>query len=161
VLFDNRAVWASLSTLAALDALFLVDDRFFVHDRDSASRADVLTAVNDTAPARGSDENAVDRAFVASDIDDFDDVRVSFVAAEREFDTLLKYRAFLIYTATHARLRPRYDLFRNVGVNARHIALVSAFYDFFEYFVFKFLYFRVEYFFHSQLIIVLARYFVK
>ena len=118
VLFDNRTVGTSLSTFAALDALLFIDDRFLVHDRDRAARANVLTTMNDTSAACGSNENSVDRALVAGNVDDFDDVRVRFISAERKFDTLLKYRAFLVDAATHASLGARNDFFRNVGVNA-------------------------------------------
>ena len=161
MLADYRAVWASLSALAALDALLLVDDRLFVDNRNRASRADVLTTMNDAASARGGDENAVNRALVAGNVDDLDDVRIILVAAERELNTLLKYRAFLVDAATHARLGTGDDFLGNIGVNARHIAVVGAFDYLFEYFVFQFLYFCVEYFFHSPLIIFLEYTFVK
>lgn len=117
--------------------------------------------MNDAASARGGDENAVNRALVAGNVDDLDDVRIILVAAERELNTLLKYRAFLVDAATHARLGTGDDFLGNIGVNARHIAVVGAFDYLFEYFVFQFLYFCVEYFFHSPLIIFLEYTFVK
>ena len=79
-----------------------------------AKATHVLATVGKTAPARVGDFIAAHRAFVARDVDNFDDVRVVFVAAHRHFDALCKDCPFFIYATTHRRDFPRDDDFRNI-----------------------------------------------
>ena len=124
LLMQDRPVRARLRAFAALDALGFIYHRLVVDDLNGIARADFLAAVHDAAAAGGSYEDAADGAFVAGDVDDFHDVGVVFVAAEREFDALLHDGALLEDTAAHGRLRPGRYFFGNIDVNVVVAVLV-------------------------------------
>ena len=109
--------------LAAFHALRLVDVRSLVLvERDGAAAADVLTAVREAAAAGFRDDVAADRALVAGDLDDFDDVRIVLVSAHRELDAFLHDRALLVDAAAHRRFILD-DQLRNLIVCGKEVIL--------------------------------------
>ena len=113
-------------------------------ERDGAAAAHVLAAVRKAAAARLGDDMAADRALVAGDLDDFDDIRIMLVAAHCELDALLHDRALLIDTAAHRRLILD-DQLRDLVVCSEEIILKPIPRNLAQYLVFQVLYLGIKF----------------
>ena len=76
--------------------------------------ADVLATVCKTAAASVRDFVTAYGAFVASDVDNLDDVGVLFVSADRELNAFAENCSFLVYAATHRRFVAGNDLLGDI-----------------------------------------------
>ena len=113
-------------------------------ERDGAAAAHVLAAVRKAAAARLGDDMAADRALVAGDLDNFDDIRIMLVAAHCELDALLHDRALLIDTAAHCRLILD-DQLRDLVVCSEEIILKPIPRNLAQYLVFQVLYLGIKF----------------
>ena len=102
-------------------------------------------AVRQTSAASIGDFHPADRALIASWLNDFEEVRVIFIAPEGKLNPLRGDRPFFVDAATHRWLGPRRDDLRN----RKKILLKSAFQialgDLFENPVFEFLDLGIEF----------------
>ena len=104
----------------------------------------VFATVSKTASASGGNFVAAHRALVASDIDDFDDVRIIGISSHSEFDAFAENGAFLIHAATHSRHFAGNDTLwyiDSVFIERTRLRLSC---DFAQNFVFEMLNFSIE-----------------
>ena len=98
----NRAVRAHFRAGAAFLALRFIDVRHVVFvERNRAETAYVLATVRKATAAGVGYFVTAHRAFVARDIDNFDDVRLIVIQPHGDAHALRQNRAFLINAATH------------------------------------------------------------
>ena len=86
---------------------------------------------------------AADRAFVAGNLDDFDDVRVFLVAAHSELDALLNDGALFVDTAAHRRFFFD-DQLRNLIVCGVEVILKTVTCDLAQDLILQILDFRIK-----------------
>ena len=102
---DDGAVRANLGALAALYTLGFVNvGTQMLVKGNGAPAAGVLAAMGNTAPAGVADIVAGHGAFIAGNINDFDDVGVVLVPAHSQLDPLLHHGALLVDAAPHGGL---------------------------------------------------------
>ena len=144
LLVDDGAVRAYLCALAALYAFRLIDVRLLLLiKRDGAAAAYVLAAVCKTTAAGLCDDMTADRAFVAGNLDDFDDVRVFLVAAHSELDALLNDGALFVDAAAHRRFFFD-DQLRNLIVCGVEVILKTVTCDLAQDLILQILDFRIK-----------------
>jgi hypothetical protein len=83
-------------------------------EADSAAFANVLATVCKTAAASVRYFVTAYGAFVASDVDNLDDVGVLFVSADRELNAFAENCSFLVYAATHCGFVAGNDLLGDI-----------------------------------------------
>ena len=141
---NDCVIGAGVEALSAFHTFGLVDHGAVVHNADRALRADVHALVGDAAAAGFGDAHALDRALVAGDLDNFDDIRIMLVAAHCELDALLHDRALLIDTAAHCRLILD-DQLRDLVVCSEEIILKPIPRNLAQYLVFQVLYLGIKF----------------
>ncbi|MPM64325.1 hypothetical protein SDC9_111211 [bioreactor metagenome] len=110
LVLNDRMIGTGLCAQAALDALLLIDMRFLpAVEVDSVALTGVLAAMRDAAAANRRHVVARNRAFVAGDIQRFDDIRILLAAAHRELHPFAEDGSFLIDATAHGGLFARHD----------------------------------------------------
>ena len=85
----DRAVGADLCALPAFYAFAFIDMRLLLMIKGNGSSfADILASMRKAAPAGLGYFIAAHRALIAGNIDHFDDIRVVFISAHRNFNPL-------------------------------------------------------------------------
>ena len=139
---DDCAVRADFCACAALFALGFVDMRNVLSvKRDCAELAHVFATMRQAGLRNFI---AAHRALVASDVDDFDDVGIFFVAAHCELDALCQNGALFVHATTHGGDFARHDAFGDVDGSLAELAIPCFFCHFAKHFVFEMLNFCVE-----------------
>ena len=105
----------------------------------------VLASVGKTASAGIGDLVACRRAFVASDVDNLDNVGVFGVTAHCELDPFGEDRAFLINAAAHCRILARRDHFGNFQYFVEQGIVPCVPCDLAQDLIFKMLYLSIEF----------------
>ena len=97
----NRGVRADLCACTAVDAFLLIDMRcmVFVIESYCIARACIFAAMSKAAAAGVRDYISADRAFIAGNIHNLDNIRICFVSAHCDFDAFSEYCTFLIDAA--------------------------------------------------------------
>ena len=102
-------------------------------------------AVCQTSAASVADFDSTDRALIASRFDDFEDVGIVLIAANREFNPFRRDGSFFIDAAPHRGFRSRRNNFRDRKKVFGEGAFQIGFGHFFEDAVFEFLNLGIEF----------------
>lgn len=114
-------------------------------ERYRTETTNVFTAVSQTPSAGIGYFVTADGTFVARDFYYFDNVFIVLVPAHSEFDSFFNDCSFFIDTATHGRNGPRNDDFGHVQNTLEKFVVPGKTSDFTQYFIFKMLYFCIEF----------------
>ena len=148
---DDGAIGTGLGTLAAFDALGLVDDAPVVDNGDGVAWTNVLAGMHQAATACGSHHHAGSGALVAGGFHHLDGVGVVLVAPHGHVDAFLYNGTLFVDTAVELGFGAWADDFGYLEIGIFEAALVGAADDLFQYLVFNPLYVGVEKFlFHNQ-----------
>ncbi len=107
--------------------------------------AGLLATMGQTPTASVAYLHAANRAFIASGIDDFQNVFVVFVATHGEFDAIGGNSSFFINATPHRRSGTRGYFLRDIGDILLQSTVIVAFRHFLKNMVFEFLHLGIEF----------------
>jgi hypothetical protein len=112
---DDCGVGANLGARATFAAFGFIDVcHVVVVKGESTKLAHVLTTVSQASAAGVGYFISANGAFIASDVNDLNDVGVAFVATHCNFDAFTENGSLLVNTATHGGLLSGSELLGNV-----------------------------------------------
>ena len=80
----------------------MIDVRAVIFNRDRAARTDLLAAVSNTAAAVRTDGITADRALIAGDIQNLNDIGILLIPTHCAMYPLAENGAFFVNTAAHS-----------------------------------------------------------